>query len=51
MGQILHLLKQDQIQQVTILLSIDNDVLGQFFFAGADGTDLNSIGASIRKQK
>jgi hypothetical protein len=28
----------------------DNDVLGQFFFAGADGTDLNSIGASIQAE-
>ena len=28
----------------------NNDVLGQFFFAGADGTDLNSIGASIQAE-
>jgi hypothetical protein len=31
--------------------SVQNgDVLGQFFFAGADGTDLNSIGASIQAE-
>jgi len=28
----------------------NGDVLGQFFFAGADGTDLNSIGASIQAE-
>ena len=28
----------------------NDDVLGQFFFAGADGTDLNSIGASIQAE-